>query len=178
MEPGPFLILLPEIEDPYQNIAPEPMPVGPLESPIHQPSRDQPSSPRPHFPLIPSSALFFVRELGKGSFGEVRLAWWTDGDSRRSVAVKANGLQCASAEAIDNEIKLHQVLLGRPHHNVVTVLGVCVDSPDGNVRLVMEYYSGGSLDSHLHRVRESGEVSLMSRSRAVHGAPDVTAVKL
>ena len=92
--------------------------------------------------------------------------------------MKANGLQCASAEAIDNEIKLHQVLLGRPHHNVVTVLGVCVDSPDGNVRLVMEYYSGGSLDSHLHRVRESGEVSLMSRSRAVHGAPDVTAVKL
>ena len=136
--------------------------------PGQEPFESAAGSPRMFLPLIPLSDLDIKKELGKGSFGEVQLAWWAS--RGKDVAVKANGIHCASTDAIDNETRLLEVLMRYPHRNVVKVLGVCIDAPDGNVRLVMEYCSGGSLDSYLSRVRESGMVSLGSSETTVFGA--------
>ena len=85
--------------------------------------------------------------MGSGSFGDVSLAWWEGGQTE--VAVKANGVDCADAAAIDNERQLLEVLLLKPHKNVVTVYGICTDAPDGGVQLVMDYCVSGSLDGVL-----------------------------
>jgi hypothetical protein len=77
----------------------------------------------------------------------VSLAWWEGGQT--DVAVKSNGVDCADSAAIDNERQLLEVLLSKPHKNVVTVYGICTDAPDGGVRLVMDYCACGSLDSML-----------------------------
>ena len=96
--------------------------------------------------------------LGAGSFGDVSLSWWEGGHT--DVAVKANGVNCANTSAIDNERTLLELLLRHPHKNILVVYGIVTDAPDGSVRLVMAYCAGGSLDSHLSRMRESGEVWL------------------
>jgi hypothetical protein len=77
----------------------------------------------------------------------VTLAWWEGGHTE--VAVKANGVDCANVDAIDNERRLLEVLLIKPHKHVVTVYGICTDAPDGGVRLVMDYCACGSLDGML-----------------------------
>ena len=74
------------------------------------------------------------------------------------VAVKANGVSCMNVAAIDNERKLLELLLQHPHRNILVVYGIVIDAPDGNVRLVMAYCSGGGLDGYLSTIRESGEV--------------------
>ena len=74
------------------------------------------------------------------------------------VAVKANGVSCMNTTAIDNERRLLERLLQHPHRNILVVYGIVTDAPDGNVRLVMAYCHGGSLDNYLNAVRESGEV--------------------
>ncbi len=106
--------------------------------------------------VIPFRALEFHQRaaLGSGSFGEVRLAWWSGGHC--DVAVKANGIACANTEAIRNETALLEVLLTKPHRNVITVYGVCTDAPDGAARLVMAYCACGSLELYLRsQVRKS-----------------------
>ena len=104
------------------------------------------------------SSLQNRRVLGKGSFGEVCLSWWEGG--HMEVAVKANGVQCVNASAIDNERKLLELLFQHPHRNILVVYGIVTDAPDGCVRLVMSYCAGGSLDTYLGRIRESAEVWL------------------
>ena len=99
--------------------------------------------------------------LGKGSFGEVHLAYWVDGHCE--AAVKANGVDCANAAAIDNEQRLLEVLLRRPHRNILVVYGICVDAPDGAVRLVMAYCPGGSLDEYLATFQAPGPVCICYR---------------
>ena len=94
--------------------------------------------------------------IGAGSFGEVCLSWWEGGHVE--VAVKANGVNCVSVTTIDNERKLLELLLQRPHRNILVVYGIVTDAPDGNVRLVMAYCPGCGLDGYLNSVRESGEV--------------------
>ena len=102
------------------------------------------------------AALDKQRELGTGSFGEVSLSWWEGG--HMDVAVKANGVSCANKAAIDNERTLLELLLQHPHKNILVVYGIVTDAPDGSVRLVMAYCSGGSLDTYLTAIREAGEV--------------------
>ena len=75
------------------------------------------------------------------------------------VAVKANGVSCVNSSAIDNERRLLELLARHPHRNILVVYGIVTDAPDGHVRLVMAYCSGGGLDSYLANIRESGEVS-------------------
>ena len=107
-------------------------------------------------PQIPLSTLEARRVIGTGSFGEVSLSWWRDG--HLDVAVKANGVSCMNTTAIDNERKLLELLFQHPHRNILAVYGIVTDAPDGNVRLVMAYCNGGSLDTYLNTVREAGEV--------------------
>ena len=110
-------------------------------------------------PRIASTTLHVRRVLGKGSFGEVCLAWWEGG--LVEVAVKANGVQCANITAIDNERKLLELLLQHPHRNILVVYGIVTDAPDdGGERLVMAYCPHGSLDVYLELevTRTTGEV--------------------
>ena len=107
-------------------------------------------------PRIPLAALEDHQVVGAGSFGEVCLSWWEGG--HMDVAVKANGVSCMNVAAIDNERKLLELLLQHPHRNILVVYGIVTDAPDGKVRLVMAYCHGGSLDSYLNTVRQSGEV--------------------
>ena len=107
-------------------------------------------------PRIPLSSLEKRRVIGQGAFGEVCLSWWEGGHT--DVAVKANGVSCANVAAIDNERRLLELLLQRPHRNILVVYGIVTDAPEGNVRLVMSYCPGGGLDGFLNAVRESDEV--------------------
>jgi hypothetical protein len=96
---------------------------------------------------VPHAHLTHPRFLGKGAFGDVDLAEYVE--RGLTVAVKCNGTTCADAAAIDNERRLYDKLLLHPHENVLTVCGICVDAPDGKVRLVMKYCEKGSLDDYL-----------------------------
>ena len=111
-------------------------------------------------PRIPLATLKTSRVIGAGSFGEVCLSWWEGGHV--DVAVKANGVSCLNAAAIDNERQLLELLLQHPHKNILVVYGIVMDAPDGNVRLVMAHCPGGGLDGYLNTVRESREVCARS----------------
>jgi serine/threonine protein kinase len=93
--------------------------------------------------LIPSAKLKRLGRLGSGSFGEVFKAKYSDA----IVAVKQSGVVCLDRASIERERRL----LGSipPHPNVVRVLGVCEDSVDNHLLIVMEYCAGGSLLSYL-----------------------------
>ena len=115
-------------------------------------------------PRVPNATLERRRVIGTGSFGEVCLSWWEGG--HMDVAVKANGVSCLNTAAIDNERKLLELLLQHPHRNILVVYGIVTDAPDGSVRLVMAHCHGGSLDTFLSTMRESGEVSVTESWRS------------
>jgi hypothetical protein len=108
--------------------------------------------------IIPYVSLRFVRKLGEGAFGVVEERVW----NASPVAVKANGLGVGSGDGsvLDAEIRLYGQLRESPHPNIVTVMGVCTDAPDGKVRLVMRLCSKGSLDNVLKGVRAQVRVML------------------
>jgi hypothetical protein len=108
--------------------------------------RDAPALPR-----IPFSDLRHVRKLGHGAFGEVEECLWHDAP----VAVKANGIGPGDAAGLEAEERLYERLSGSQHPNVVAVMGVCVDAPDGKVRVVMRLCAKGSLED-LHGQGEGG----------------------
>jgi hypothetical protein len=97
--------------------------------------------------LVPHAHLTHPRLLGKGAFGDVDLAEYVE--RGLTVAVKCNGTTCVDEAAIDNERRLYDKLLLHPHENILTVYGICIDAPDGKVRLVMRYCEKGSLDDYL-----------------------------
>ncbi len=99
-------------------------------------------------PTVPITALDRRKLLGRGSFGEVYQAWWVGGHCL--VAVKANGVRCADTTAIENERRLLEVLLHHPHDNILPVFAICLDAPDGGVRLVLKYCAGAVLQFCLH----------------------------
>ena len=113
--------------------------------------------------MIPTADLTIIRSLGKSAFCEVQLAKWAP-KSNLDVAVKGlnhgpGGTADATCrELLANEGKLLHVLIRYPHPGIVKAYGMCVDTPDGSVRLVMEFCAGGSLDKHLAGIRESGKV--------------------
>ncbi len=114
--------------------------------------------PLPQSGLHPHTHLTCPRRLGKGAFGDVDLVEYVE--RGLTVAVKCNGTNCADTAAIDNERRLYDKLLLHPHDNILPVYGICVDAPDGKVRLVMKYCEKGSLDDYLtgtakHEVRDT-----------------------
>ena len=96
---------------------------------------------------IPFCTLQRREDIGHGSFGQVSLAWWTAGGT--TVAVKCNGVSCVDVAAIDNERAVLEIIAGAPHRHVLTVYGLCVDAPDGALRIVMDHCDGGGLDALL-----------------------------
>jgi hypothetical protein len=98
-----------------------------------------------HLAYIPFVKLSKVKRLGSGAFGDVWHYTWAGTDA----AVKLSGVSAGDREALAREIALYEVLLKNPHPGVVQVLGVCVDAPDGQVRLVMRLCAKGSLESML-----------------------------
>jgi hypothetical protein len=90
--------------------------------------------------------------IGHGAAGVVFTALWR-GDT--AVAVKKKrGVSSSDAAAVDNERQLVRTLARLPHANVVTVFGVCVDAPDGDLRIVMELCELGSLEDFLREPRQ------------------------
>ena len=110
-----------------------------------------------HLRRIPFAGLTTRRTLGEGAFGAVDAAWWAGGQTL--VAVKRNGVLCSDRAAIENETRLLEVLLRNPHGNIIRCLGVCVDAPDGALRLVMECCDGGSVADAILRPAQRDEVS-------------------
>ena len=76
-------------------------------------------------------------------------------NGQMTVAVKRNGKLCADTAAIDHERELLDKLLRAPHDHVVTAFGVCVDAPDGAMRLVMRLCPLGSLDGFLQKAKSA-----------------------
>ena len=92
-------------------------------------------------------------DLGEGGFGEVYRAYLTT--ARTHVAVKRNkDLDCRDKLAIEREIAHLERVSSGGHDNVVRVYGICLDAPDGLVRIVMKEYADGSLFAYL-RARAS-----------------------
>ena len=114
-------------------------------------------------------ALELREELGRGSFGEVRLAW--DPALHRVVALKLRHAESGVLRWLDEARALARVR----HPNVVVVHGA--DLRDGRAGIWMERVPGGTLEHRLSRegplaaaeVARIG-VQLASALRAVHAA--------
>jgi hypothetical protein len=104
---------------------------------------------------IPFSELIVRRIIGRGAFGVVEECMWHG----TSVAVKCNGVGATDGVMMTREVQLYERLQGRPHENIVQVFGVCVDAPDGNLRLVMRLCVKGPLDDFLASSRPSVSLS-------------------
>ncbi len=111
----------------------------------HPPSGGASAAAGHHLAIIPFAKLSQVKKLGNGAFGDVWHYTWAGSNA----AVKLSGVSAGDHEALAREIELYEVLLKNPHPGVVQVLGVCVDAPDGQVRLVMRLCAKGSLESVL-----------------------------
>ena len=93
-----------------------------------------------------------TRFLGAGSFGTVYL---TILPKLGAVAVKATKMQNSASGAIENELHLLRVLHRHPHLGVIKLLGLCRNSEDGFVRLIIEHCRGGSLFARLYVLSEA-----------------------
>jgi tetratricopeptide (TPR) repeat protein len=93
-----------------------------------------------------------VEELGRGGLGVVHRAY--DPKLRREVAVKR--LHASAVEALGPDELVHEAraMAKLSHPNVVAVFDVEL-TPNGDVILVMEYVSGGTLRSWVRRRRRS-----------------------
>ncbi len=78
--------------------------------------------------------------IAHGGFSVIQKATYLSG----VVAVKIAKPGLANSEALRREIELYD-RIGR-QSNIATVLGVCVDAPDGRVRQVMKFCVLGSVD--------------------------------
>jgi serine/threonine protein kinase len=77
------------------------------------------------------------------------------------VAVKKSAVASVDESAITKERALFGAI---PHHpNVVHVLGVCEDTPDGLLWIVMEYAALGSVQAYLRVLTEGGKASGVER---------------
>jgi hypothetical protein len=119
-----------------------------------------------HLAYIPFVKLTQVKKLGNGAFGDVWHYTWAGTDA----AVKLSGVAAGDQDALAREIALYEVLLKNPHPGVVQVLGVCVDAPDGQVRLVMRLCAKGSLESMLKQRAIKVRHAPLKRLRFSNGA--------
>ena len=103
--------------------------------------------------LIPSKNVTEHKEIGHGSFGDGFEAVY----SGAKVAVKKSSTRTADKDAIFKERRLFASIPRHP--NVVYVLGVCEDTPDGQLWIVMEFAPLGSVQSFVKSLVESAGVS-------------------
>lgn len=92
------------------------------------------------------------RKIGSGSFGDVLVATYKGAE----VAIKKSSVLSSDKGAIHNERRFFASI---PHHpNVVHVLGVCKDTPDRQLWIVMELAAFGSVQSQIQSELDSGQV--------------------
>ena len=101
--------------------------------------------------MVPHTSLRQGRRLGGGAFGDVFSVVWNDDTT---VAVKVNSDTGIDKTAMDHEQAMLAAL--PPHVNVVTVYGVCVDHPDGKLRVIMELCEHGSVHDYVVKSTRSG----------------------
>lgn len=99
--------------------------------------------------MIPVKSIVGLKKFGNGSFGDVLEAMYNGA----KVAVKKSSTNSANRSAILQERRLFASI--PPHPNVTHVLGVCENTPDGLLWIVMEFASFGSVQSYLNSVVES-----------------------
>lgn len=99
--------------------------------------------------VIPAKNIVGSKKIGNGAFGDVLEAMYNGA----KVAVKKSSTATMDKNAILKERKLFASI---PHHpNVIHVLGVCEDTPDGQMWIVMEFAPLGSVQSYLKSLIES-----------------------
>ncbi len=136
---------LPASVCPLEWVRPGPLFSSPQSSGLNNPPALTGPSGCPRLPAIPYTGLAWRRPLG--GFGNVDLMVVVASDLE--AAVKSNGTDCVDDAAIDNEQGLDEHVLGNPHDNIVPVYGICLNAPDGKVRIVMKYCKKGSLYDYL-----------------------------
>jgi serine/threonine protein kinase len=96
-------------------------------------------------PIIPFDDLKDQRIIGVGGFGEVRSAKRKGG---ALVVLKTTRVAGSfDRSSIGKELGFLRDMV--PHTHVARVLGVCVDMPDGERGIIMDYCEYGSLASFL-----------------------------
>ena len=106
----------------------------------------------PGLPIIPFDDLKDQRIIGEGGFGEVRSA------KRKGfglVVLKTTRMAGSiDRSSIGKELGFLRDIV--PHTHVARILGVCVDMPDGELGIIMDYCEYGSLASYLKTLSKRG----------------------
>ncbi|GMR53067.1 hypothetical protein PMAYCL1PPCAC_23262 [Pristionchus mayeri] len=97
---------------------------------------------------INHDAIFIIKKLGQGAFGDVYLAEYVSEKGREKVAVKTMKGE-ASREARNKFLKEARMMRKYDHRNVVKILGVAVH--EHPLMIVMECCEGGAMCSYLKK---------------------------
>ncbi len=100
-------------------------------------------------PIILFADLRDQRVIGKGAFGEVRSA---KRGGVEQVVVKTTRVGAFNKASIAKELGFLRDI--PPSSHVARILGVCVDAPDGELGIVMDYCEHGSLASFMKKQRK------------------------
>ena len=113
----------------------------PPPAPILGPSISEvlPRNSTGELPSIHYSELTEQIQIGGGAFGDVYRARFHGA----AVALKKSAARSSNRASLEKERRLISSV--PPHPNVVRVLGVCEDAPDGQAVIVMELCPGGNL---------------------------------
>lgn len=83
-------------------------------------------------------------------------------DGHSQVAIKKSLFVGSLARSsISKELAFLKAI--KPHTNVARILGVCIDMPDGDVGIVMEFCAGGSLKSYLKKLPQVRLCTVITR---------------
>ncbi|GMT28245.1 hypothetical protein PFISCL1PPCAC_19542 [Pristionchus fissidentatus] len=97
---------------------------------------------------INHDAIFIMKKLGQGAFGEVYLAEYVSEKGREKVAVKTMKGE-ASRDARNKFLKEARMMRKYDHKNVVRILGVAVH--EHPLMIAMECCEGGAMSSYLKK---------------------------
>jgi len=95
---------------------------------------------------IPFKSLSFMKEIGSGAFGVVKLGKWRG----TPVAIKTVKNLLTEKQLLDFKMEIAAMAKLRPHKNIVTFLGVCTDSKHP-LCIVTEFMKSGSLWQRLQK---------------------------
>jgi len=117
---------------------------------------------------IPPEDLTFIRELGRGSYGKVKLA---DSKTYRKVAVKYTGLRENEAP-FDEFLKEAKILCDLKSPNIIRFYGITRKKEQECI--VMEYAENGTLFEFLKKLRNEKKESTFSWDKRYDIALDIT----
>jgi serine/threonine protein kinase len=108
-----------------------------------------PAAPEPPFREIRRDELTFKEKIGSGGFGKVYRALWHG----KEVAVKCLKDQQLSRDLMTEFRKEVSMLAKLRHPNVLLLMGAYADPARGELLIVTEYLSGGSLFDFIHKAK-------------------------